>query len=419
MIKSVRLINFFSFRDCEITLEPDVTVLVGINGSGKTNLLRAFELLKAGMEDELRETIATWGGSEAILCKNKLTAPTSNQQLAVCSFEIDKSSLPLFGALEIVDSLTYRLGVGRRPDSSGNTVGDILLGESKNGRIIWLEGGQTSWASSSGVLRTPDEVGRFPKNTDAHEVDTTPGLLLLPRLDNKELYPVQAATVKVVGDISLYSDFDTRARSPMRQSIQATGLDVLDSDGGNLFQILNTIQLKSTEAGDAIEKDLQAVNPNFERLQFQPLGQGGMLTYLREVGLKTPIPAAHVSDGTLRYLCLLAIAHNPDRGRLICLDEPERGLHPDMLAGVARLLLDDGHASPEAPRHTSYVVATHSPQLLSRFPLRCLRVFEKDENNQTVVRQFADDDIARFREWYDTFDAGSLWLKGELGGTRW
>ena len=72
MIKSVRLVNFFSFGDCTIELEPDLNVLVGINGSGKSNFLRAFQLLKAGMEGRLQEQIAQWGGINSIQQKNAI-----------------------------------------------------------------------------------------------------------------------------------------------------------------------------------------------------------------------------------------------------------------------------------------------------------------------------------------------------------
>ncbi len=418
MIKSVRLTNFFSFRDCEITLEPDVTVLVGINGSGKTNLLRAFELVKAGFSGEAVELLGYWGGAGGVSHKGREPLPLE-KGLSACMFFLDADTINWTSPEKKAESVIYTVLIGEKSPTI-SMLGDGLGGVREGETIIWLKGGQKSWASSVGVnanLMPGDDA--YPKGAQVFHLGAMTKKFALQMMQDHEVFPTQASAAQTFNDLALYSDFDTRPRSQMRQSIQATGLDVLDADGANLFQILNTIQLKSTEAGDAIEKDLKEVNPNFDRLQFQPLGQGGMLTYLREIGLKTPIPAAHVSDGTLRYLCLLAIAHNPDRGRLICLDEPERGLHPDMLAGVARLLLDDGHAKPDAPRHTSYVVATHSPQLLNRFPLRCLRIFEKDENNQTVVRQFGDDEIARFREWYETYDAGSLWLKGELGGTRW
>lgn len=418
MIKSVRLTNFFSFRDCEISLEPDVTVLVGINGSGKTNLLRAFELLKAGMEGKLRAKVMEWGRIGAICFRNRIQEEYSTGAF-VLSFTIILPQNYRTGEHYKGQPLLYTI------ELQGDGPGEFYVREELEDLADEVQyfardinGG---WLIDDGIRKSELDLDGYPSYVvnDKRLMDVENWELAIPALSAGYRSGIFGATDWEFRNTALYSDFDTRPRSQMRQSIQATGLDVLDTDGANLFQILNTIQLKSTEAGDAIERDLREVNPQFDRLQFQPLGQGGMLTYLRETGLKTPIPAAHVSDGTLRYLCLLAIAHNPDRGRLICLDEPERGLHPDMLAGVARLLLDDGHANPEAPRHTSYVVATHSPQLLSRFPLRCLRIFEKDENNQTVVRQFGDDEIARFREWYETFDAGSLWLKGELGGTRW
>ncbi len=418
MIKSVHLTNFFSFRDCEITLEPDVTVLVGINGSGKTNLLRAFELLKAGMDGKLRAKVMEWGRIGAICFRNRIQEEYSTGAF-VLSFTIVLPQNYRTGEHYKGQPLLYTVEL--QGDGPGEFYVREELEDLANEVKYFARDINGGWLIDDGIRKSELDLDGYPSYVvnDKRLMDVENWELVIPALSSGYRSGIFGATDWEFRDSALYADFDTRPRSQMRQSIQATGLDVLDADGANLFQILNTIQLKSTEAGDAIERDLKEVNPQFDRLQFQPLGQGGMLTYLREVGLKTPIPAAHVSDGTLRYLCLLAIAHNPDRGRLICLDEPERGLHPDMLAGVARLLLDDGHAKPDAPRHTSYVVATHSPQLLSRFPLRCLRIFEKDENNQTVVRQFGDDEIARFREWYETFDAGSLWLKGELGGTRW
>ncbi len=411
MIKSVRLTNFFSFRDCEVSLEPDVTVLVGINGSGKTNLLRAFELLKAGMEGELGKKLAEWGGMETIRSAGRGVPSAEN-------IEVKYTFTQVFNEYDAWHALRYRLMWSKDSSDGGYHLSEHLNTDEQD-LLLAFRGG-IGWTNSEGIAQTEIaalNTDRTFKNTQQWR-EKSNELALANNAVSRALPPA-ALLAKQLELVMLHADFDSCPKSPMRTAIQATGLDVLDADGANLFQILNTIQLKSTEAGDAIERDLRSVNPNFDRLQFQPLGQGGMLTYLREVGLKTPIPAAHVSDGTLRFLCLLAIAHNPDRGRLICLDEPERGLHPDMLAAVARLLLQDGHAAPEAPRHTGYVVATHSPQLLSHFPLRCLRVFEKDENNQTVVRQFSDDDGARFREWYEAFDPGSLWLKGELGGTRW
>jgi predicted ATPase len=109
-------------------------------------------------------------------------------------------------------------------------------------------------------------------------------------------------------------------------------------------------------------------------------------------------------------LLLLAILFNPNRGNLICIDEPEIGLHPDMINSVSeaiKLAARDG---------TQLLIATHSPLLLNAFELDEVLVFEKDANNQTKVSVKSEED---FEEWNENFLVGQLWVQGLIGGKRW
>ena len=195
----------------------------------------------------------------------------------------------------------------------------------------------------------------------------------------------------------------------MRTTVRATGVDKLLPNGDNMFQVLNTTGLKSTAAYDAIEAGLHDVNEHFQRFRMNVYGQGSVEFYLQEKGLETPVHAAQVSDGTLSYLCLLVALHQPGRGRLVVFDEPERNLHPDML-------LELGKQLTKASEQCQILLTTHAPGLLNQFPLRAVRVFEKDENNQTQVRQFTEDDFAG---WYEAFAPGQMWRDGALGGNRY
>ncbi|MDO7873533.1 AAA family ATPase [Hymenobacter sp. ASUV-10] len=207
----------------------------------------------------------------------------------------------------------------------------------------------------------------------------------------------------------IYRLFNTTEDAPMRTTVRATGVDKLLPNGDNMFQVLNTTGLKSTAAYDAIEAGLHDVNEHFQRFRMNVYGQGSVEFYLQEKGLETPIHAAQVSDGTLSYLCLLVALHQPGRGRVVIFDEPERNLHPDML-------LELGKQLEKAGESCQLLVTTHAPGLLNQFPLRAVRVFEKDEHNQTQVRQFTEADFAG---WYDTFAPGQMWRDGALGGNRY
>lgn len=210
-------------------------------------------------------------------------------------------------------------------------------------------------------------------------------------------------------EISFYRFFNTNDDTPMRTTVRATGIDKLLPTGDNVFQVLNVTGLQSTAAYDAIEAGLHDVNENFQRFRMNVYGQGSVEFYLQEKGLDTPVHAAQVSDGTLCYLCLLVALHQPNRGNIIVFDEPERNLHPDMLIELGKQL-------EKASEKSQIILTTHAPGLLNQFPLRAVRVFEKDENNQTQVRKFTEEDFAG---WYEEFAPGQMWRDGALGGNRY
>ncbi|MBC7448508.1 MAG: AAA family ATPase, partial [Hymenobacteraceae bacterium] len=253
MIKSVRLTNFFSFRDCEITLEPDVTVLVGINGSGKTNLLRAFELLKAGMEGRLREKILNWGGYETIYCRNKLY--DDFEGVLGLKFLLDANQLGQFG-YPYLEDITCSLSLMRLQSPEDYLLSTRLTVNPDGRKETLLDiSGESGYAFEQIDYEKQDrseEEYRMPvKNAEGTSVKIKGQSFhesALASFNDLSRFPAQTASARGLRNQASYSDFDTRPRSQMRQSIQATGLDVLDSDGANLFQILNTIQLKSTEA---------------------------------------------------------------------------------------------------------------------------------------------------------------------------
>jgi len=130
---------------------------------------------------------------------------------------------------------------------------------------------------------------------------------------------------------------------------------------------------------------------------------------LEEQGLDSSVHVSNISDGTLRYLCLLSILFNPDRGSLVCIDEPEVGLHPDMIANI-------GYSVIEASTKSVMVISTHSENLLNHFKIEDIRVFEKNDDNSSKISAYTEGD---FEGWYENFSVGKMWRQGDLGGNRW
>ena len=118
------------------------------------------------------------------------------------------------------------------------------------------------------------------------------------------------------------------------------------------------------------------------------------------------MPATRLSDGSLQYLCLLSVLCHPEPPPLICLEEPEAGLHPDIIPEVAKLLL-------EASQRTQLVVTTHSDMLvsaLSEVP-EAIVVCERGEEG-TQLRRLEPD---KLKEWLERYRLGELWTMGEIG----
>lgn len=122
------------------------------------------------------------------------------------------------------------------------------------------------------------------------------------------------------------------------------------------------------------------------------------------------VPATRLSDGTLRYLCLLAILCNPDPPPLVCIEEPELGLHPDVIPVMADLLR-------EASDRCQLIVTTHSDTLIDALTdtPESVVVCEKI-NRQTTLKRLDKDKLAHR---LDKYRLGELWSTGELGGNRW
>ena len=194
--------------------------------------------------------------------------------------------------------------------------------------------------------------------------------------------------------------------APVREA-QRTDLpiDFLLEDGGNLGLVLNDLQHRPE-----IKRHILARMQRFyERISdiSTKIHAGTVQIFFHETGLARPVPSARLSDGSLRYLCLLTILCHPEPPPLICMEEPELGLHPDVIPSVADLLV-------EASARTQLVVTTHSDILvdaLTDVP-ESIVVCEKTEGGTTLRRLESE----RLDAWLERYRLGELWQMGEIGG---
>jgi len=182
--------------------------------------------------------------------------------------------------------------------------------------------------------------------------------------------------------------------------------DAVLPDATNLALVLNALD-NMPEHGKPVFDELRRFHPRAQRWSFSVMG-GMIQVSLYEEGLETPVRATRLSDGTLHYLFLLAILHQPNPPPLVCIEEPELGLHPDIIPRVAELLV-------EASSRMQLIVTTHSDILvsaLSQTP-EAIVVCERDEAGTHLQRLEA----GPLKEWIERYALGEAWLEGQIGGT--
>ena len=232
--------------------------------------------------------------------------------------------------------------------------------------------------------------------------------LVLRQISDPRRY-LPSHTIKMaISTMALYDTFNTESSSKIRKPAEYNSSMRLNYNGENLVQLLSNLKTSDLWTYQEIEKQLTTVNQGFQSFEFSPFGSQLYMS-IRETNMSHTIGMQHISDGTLRYTILMSILLNKQRGVLIGLDEPEGRLHPDMINSVAEMLR-------RASLDSQLIIATHSPLLLNAFTLEDVLVFEKEENNATIVKRYYEED---FEEYDGEILPGQLWLRGEIGGKRW
>jgi len=400
MIKEIRIVNFLSFEDEIFYLNEKQNILVGINGSGKSNFIKALRLIKEGVSGiGLRKYIIdNLGGLDNILFKS---LDSKKDRMLGLYFTFDSNIIQQYG-FRFTEDIVYSIELFKVPNTSNYYVKEIIKNESG---YIYLD-----FDNGNGVLNELDKTEDYYKKSKLVRYNDfiEPTELALSKIFDTDRYSALSTIRKAIGEIIVYEYFDTTPRSNIRKPMLPTSEKRLLPDGSNLSQILNTIKINRKASYNKIAAMLNDVNPNFKGFDFNFIG-GNIELMLEEEGFESSIHVTNISDGTLRYLCLLSILFNPDRGALICIDEPEVGLHPDMISNIGNLILEAGNES-------LLIISTHSESLLNSFEIESIRVFEKDERNASRISIYNKND---FEGWYDEFSIGKMWRQGDLGGNRW
>jgi predicted ATPase len=393
LLKDITLQGFLSYGPEAVTIPlTALNVLIGANGSGKSNLVEALSVLRA-VPTDLPLPIRQGGGVKDWLWQeSKPGADRASLEIVLGEGQVAKLN-------PVRPAVRYRLVFGAEGGSFK------VLDER-------VENASPDFGSAKPYFYFGYENGRAMLNVqqerrELQRADIDPTQSILSQRRDPEAYPELTRLADLLRRILIYRSWQFGPESAVRSGCRAdVRTDALSESLDNLPARLAVLMGNPVIKRRLIEL-LSALAPGFDDLNVVPEG-GSLQLYLTEG--KRSVPAHRLSDGTLRYLCLLAVLLDADPAPLVVIEEPELGLHPDVLPTLRDLMV-------EASEKTQLIVTTHSVQLIDAMTEHADSVLVCEKNDgPTVVSRLRQEEVDR---WRKHGSLGSLWMSGHLGGTRW
>jgi len=382
MLRQISLKNVLSYKNLPDFELRSLNVLIGANGSGKSNFLEVLGLLRAAPRD-LASALRQGGGLEEWRWKGLPRGPVYIRTT------FDDPGGPLRYTLVLREDAKIEERLTRPDESDPNEFHTYFSARiSQRGSRLLL--GEKS------LRRLKPE-------------DLDPEQSLLSQIRDPGRYPEITRVARLLDRICLYREWTMGASSASRRA-PAVDLaqDMLREDVLNLPLVLHRLQ--TDNHARSIETYLAKLLPDFRRLVIRIEGSRARL-FLDEGPHEELTPASRLSDGTLRFLFLMTVLCDPSPPPLVGIDEPELGLHPEAVQLVAQAL-------KQAASRTQLVVTTHSEALvdeLSDVP-ESVVICEREPDGSSQLRRLSR---SKLKLWLADYRLGELWRKGEIGGTLW
>jgi predicted ATPase len=330
-----------------------LNVLVGANGAGKSNLIRALAMAGRIVDGELGLFTGISGGASALRTVDFPSATPTRLRLHFSDVSYAADLIP--------------------------AAGDELIFAEEN------------VSASDGKVGTP--LARGYRETMLSNPDAPWHILA-------------AEVIEAIRGCRVYHFHDTSPTAEVKKNGYAADNEVLRSNAGNLAAVLWRLRDGDQRSYRRVVGMIQQVAPFFRDFVLEPeLSPERIRLRWRQVGTETVFPADAFSDGTLRFICLATLLLQAELPGLIVLDEPELGLHPFAIVQLAGMLR-------AASQESQVLLATQSVTLMNQFEIADLIVVERRNGGSEFDRPDPD----RLRDWLTDYSLGDLWEKNLLGG---
>ena len=368
-VESMTVRGFRSLLDVRLEGLPMAAILIGANGSGKSNFMRFFDMLSWMIGPRrLAEFVQLQGGADDQLYGGGKTSETLEAELAIRT-ERGRNDYRFKLAYGHPDRFVFT-------DESFRFTHDGL-----NTTAPWQHLG-------SGHLEA--KIVELPEGETGHGLNPkTAGVI-----------------VHLLQGINVYQFHDTSSDSRIKKRCDPTDNGYLRSHGGNLAAVLLRLEREHVGRYDMICSQIRRALPVFDRFDLQETSEGTMLRW-KSAGTDKSIGAHLTSDGSLRFFALVTLLNLPTDmlPHVVLLDEPELGLHPAAVTLVGDMI-------KACATERQILVATQSPFLVDAFDLDEIFVLETDAG-RTIVQRHEE---KQFENWLARYSTGEIWQKNLLGG---
>jgi predicted ATPase len=360
-LDSLSLYGFKSIRALEELKLLPLNVLIGPNGAGKSNFVDFFRMLRAMAEAKLRHFVTKHGGADGFFFGGPKETKEIKAELAFGQNKYRFTLEPTAANEMMVKSEdTHWTVIERwRPHRTGS-----------------LESNLPNWKNDESSL------GRYPS--------------------------ARAYVYAAVAGWIVYHFHDTSSLAPMRREHSVHDYRELNPDASNIAAYLHRLKETQKERYERIRETVQLVAPFFDDFLLEPSKKGDeelIRLQWSQKGSSFPFQPWHLSDGTIRFICLATVLLQPNLPSTIVIDEPELGLHPFALAVLASLFR-------ETATRTQLIVSTQSAPLLNHFEPEEVIVVDR-ESGASIFRRL---EAELLKGWLEEYALGELWQKNVLDG---
>jgi predicted ATPase len=393
-IEKLSIRNFKALQSVELRDLPNMCVFLGANGTGKTTLFDVFGFLSDSLKNNVKVALNKRGGFSEV---------HSRDSSGDIHFEIKFRNEPLDGKKQPL--ITYELSIGLKDKQPIVTREVLSYRRGQRGkpyRFLDFSNGQGNAIINEDEFEAAKQ--KFQEKREEQQLDS-PDILAIKGLGQFQKFKAISAFRKLL-DNWYVSNFQINAA----QAIEDTGVsEHLSTSGNNLAQVTKYIYENYPDTFNQILEKMKLRVPGVSKVKATETIDGRIVLQVQDGTFKDPFISRYVSDGTIKMFAYLILLNDPTPFPLLCIEEPENFLHPELLAELAEEFRD------YSDRGGQVFISSHSPDFVNSVEINELFWLTKEQGYSTVYR--AKDDMIIRSLHKEGDQLGYLWKQNFMKGS--